>query len=96
MDLLIGQNPTETDSITSTVIQIVIEQRTHSLFAGLLTVPSRSRFRIHGEATEKDGNGTECVSDDGKRYARSLLHFTAVKDFKVGRLVLRPALDIFR
>jgi hypothetical protein len=84
MDLLIGQTSTETDTLANTVIQVVIDQRTHSLFGGLLAAPARSKFRINGEAVGSNDVGTESVTDGGKKFARSLMHFTAVKDFKVG------------
>ncbi|WVW86512.1 hypothetical protein I302_108561 [Kwoniella bestiolae CBS 10118] len=71
VDLLTGETPNETTTIVSSVKNIVATESTQSVFAGLLLSPS---------GRDAPDHIADAVTDDGKRYARSLLHLTPVKD----------------
>ncbi|WWC92025.1 uncharacterized protein L201_006979 [Kwoniella dendrophila CBS 6074] len=73
LDILTGANPIETKSITKSVRDIISSESTQSVYAGLL-VSQSSRFAPDHIADD--------LTDSGKKYARSLLHLTPVKDRK--------------
>ncbi|OCF35409.1 hypothetical protein I316_02959 [Kwoniella heveanensis BCC8398] len=70
-EILTGETPTQTASIVKSVRDVVSAQSTHSVFAGLLLSQS--------------GRGApdyiaDALTDNGKKFVRSLLHLTPVKD----------------
>nr|XP_019010642.1 uncharacterized protein I206_05116 [Kwoniella pini CBS 10737]OCF49423.1 hypothetical protein I206_05116 [Kwoniella pini CBS 10737] len=73
VDLLTGESSGETSSIIKSVRQIIAEQSTHSVFGGLLLCPS---------GRDAPDHIADAVTDGGRKYARSLLHLTPVKDRK--------------
>ncbi|WWC64927.1 uncharacterized protein I303_107541 [Kwoniella dejecticola CBS 10117] len=73
LDLLTGETPTETQSILKSVRDIISGQSTHSVFGGLLLSPS---------GRDAPDHIADAVTASGKKYARSLLHLTPVKDRK--------------
>ncbi|WWC95038.1 hypothetical protein V866_001890 [Kwoniella sp. B9012] len=71
VDLLTGGTPSETNSIIKSIDDIVSNESTHSVFAGLLLFQS---------GRDAPDHIADAVTEGGKRYARSLLHLTPVKD----------------
>ncbi|OCF61448.1 hypothetical protein L486_01096 [Kwoniella mangroviensis CBS 10435] len=71
VDLLTGETPSETNSIIKSIDDIVSNESTHSVFAGLLLFQS---------GRDAPDHIADAVTEGGKRYARSLLHLTPVKD----------------
>ncbi|WVF72292.1 hypothetical protein IAT40_007105 [Kwoniella sp. CBS 6097] len=74
-EILTGETPAETASIIKAVRNTVSAQSTHSTFAGLLLSQS-------GQRRDAPDHIADAVTDTGKKYARSLLHLTPVKDRK--------------
>ncbi|WWD22926.1 hypothetical protein CI109_107421 [Kwoniella shandongensis] len=70
-DVLTGASIAETDSIKSTIRNVVSNQTTHSIFAGLLAL----------QGGDEPNDFVEVQTANGTKHARiSLLHFTPVKD----------------
>ena len=76
LDLFAARTTSEANLLKSTVRKVIEDREQHSIFAGIALAQTRRTAYMPDEAI--DG-----ISEDGRKFTRSLLHLTPLKDGRV-------------
>ncbi len=80
LDLVVAQTADEATLVKNTLRKIIDDRETHSMFSGIALAQTRRTAMMPEGAVEG-------VSEDGRKFTRSLMHLTPLKDGKVSVVV---------